>query len=82
VEITDSKIDYVAGGEIVPDTDDNCVVVIDLDGAAIRNADDDYEYDCLRVTFPSPGQGCPVGCKFILSEPRNAGDTTVSAIVD
>jgi hypothetical protein len=82
VEVTDSKLDYVAGGEIVPNTDDNKLVVIDLDGAAIRAADDDYEYDCLKVTFGNPGQGCPVGCKFILSQPRFAGPAMPSAIVD
>ena len=82
VEITDSKIDLVAAGDVIPDTDDNCLVVIDLDGAAIRGADDDYEYDCLKVTIASPGQVTPVGCKFILSDPRYASGSMPSAIVD
>jgi hypothetical protein len=82
VAIADSKIDYVAGGEIVPNTDDNCLVVVELDGAAVRAASDTYEMDCVQVSIGSPGQSCPVGCKFILSEPRNAGATLPSAIVD
>lgn len=82
VEIADSKIDYEAGGEIVPDTDDNCIVVIDVDAAQVKAAGNDYDYDCLYVTFGDPGQGCPVGCKIILSGPRHAGETMPSAITD
>jgi hypothetical protein len=82
VTVTDSKLDYVAAGDIVPDTDDNKIVVIDIDGPQVRGADDDYEYDCLRVVFPNPGQACTVGCLFILSEPRYAAATMPSAIID
>lgn len=82
VTITDSKIDYVAGGEIVPNTDDYCMVAIELDGAQVRGASSTYEMDCVKIAIGNPGQGCPVGCKFILSEPRHAGDTMPSAITD
>ena len=80
--ITDSKIDYVSGGEIVPNTDDNKLVVIDIDAAQVLAAGTSYVYDCLQVTFGDPGQACNVGCLFILSEPRHAGETLPSAIVD
>jgi hypothetical protein len=82
VMIADSKIDLVAGGEIVPDTDDNSLVVIDVDAVQVRAAGSDYEYDCLYVTFSDPGQATPVGCKFILSGPRHAAETMPSAIID
>ena len=82
VTVTDSKIDYVAAGDIVPDTDDNCIVVIELDAADVLGAGTSYVYDCLYVTFSNPGQATPVGCTFILSEPRYAGATLPSAIAD
>ncbi len=82
VTVTDSKLDYVLAGDIVPNTDDNKLVVIQLDAAEVRAAGTDYEYDCLGVTMGDPGQACPVGCKFILSEPRYAGAAVPSAIVD
>lgn len=80
--MTDSKIDLVAGGDIIPDTDDNKLVVIDIDAAQVLAAGTSYVYDCLYVTFGNPGQGCPVGCKFILTGPRSAAATLPSAIVD
>jgi hypothetical protein len=82
VTITDSKIDYVAGGEIIPDTCDNSIVVIDIDASQVKAAGTSYNYDCLQVTFGNPGQGCPCGCKFILSGPRHATASMPSAIVD
>jgi len=80
--ITDSKIDYVAAGEIVPDTDDDCLVVIDIDAAEVKAAGTSYNYDCVKVAMGDPGQGCPVGCKFILSQPRYAGATMATALED
>ena len=82
VKVTDSKLDYVVAGDIVPDTDDNAIVVIELDAADVRAAGTAFEYDCVQVTMSDPGQGCPVGCKFILSGPRHATDALPSAIID
>jgi hypothetical protein len=82
VAIADSKIDYVAGGEIVPNTDDDSIVVIDIEATQVKAASDDYSMDCVYVTFGNPGAGCPVGCKFILSQPRYAAGTLPSAIAD
>jgi hypothetical protein len=81
VSITDSKIDYVAGGEIVPDTDDNCLFVIDVDAALVKAASTTYDMDCLRLVVPNPGQGMPCSCTFILSKPRHMSAATTSAIV-
>lgn len=78
--VTDSKLDYVAAGEIVPDTDDNAIVVIEVRAVDVKTAGSDY--DCLYVDFGDPGEGCPVGCKFILSGPRFAGEDLPSAITD
>ena len=80
VTMTDSKIDFVAGGDIIPDTDDNNIVVIDIDAAQVLAAGTSYVYDCLYITVPSPGQATPVGCKFILSGPRDASSTMPTAI--
>ena len=82
VEITDAKLDYVAGGDIEPDTDDDSIVVIELDAAQVKAAGTDYNYDCVYVSFANPGQVTLCGCKFILSEPRYAAATMPSAIVD
>ena len=82
VTVTDSKLDYVAAGDIVPDTCDNSLVVIELSAADVKEASATYSMDCVRVVFPNPGQACNVGCLFILSDPRYAGDTLPSAIVD
>lgn len=78
--MTDSKADYVAAGDVVPDTCDNSLVVIDVDASAVKAAGTTYDYDCLQVTFGNPGQGCPVGCKFILSKPRHAAAVMPTAI--
>jgi len=82
VVITDSKIDYVAAGDVVPNTDDNCIVVIEIDAVNLKTAGTSYDYDCIYLVFPNPSQACPVGCKFILSQPRHAADTLPSAIID
>ena len=80
--VTDSKLDYVAGGDIVPNECDNKLVLIEFDAADIRAASSTYEMSCLRVTFPNPSQNCTVGCLFILSEPRHAAASLPSAIID
>ena len=82
VTVTDSKLDYVAGGDIIPDTDDGKFVVIELDAADVRAASSTYDMDCIQVVFPNPGQNCTVGCLFILSQPRYAAATMPSAIID
>ena len=38
VTITDSKLDYVVFGDIVPNTCDNSIVVIDIDAAQVKAA--------------------------------------------
>ncbi|MBN2295451.1 MAG: hypothetical protein JXM70_23675 [Pirellulales bacterium] len=78
--VTDSKLDYVAAGEIVPDTDDNCIVVVEFDSIDIKEASTDYDFNCVYAAMGNPGQGCPVGCKFILTQPRYSGATLPAAI--
>ena len=80
--ITDSKMDYVAAGDIVPDTCDNSIVVIDVPASLVKASSTTYVMDCLKVAFANPGQACNVGCLFILSEPRFASTTMPSAIID
>jgi hypothetical protein len=82
VTITDSKIDLVAGGDIIPDTDDNSIVVIDVDAAQVLAAGTAFVYDCIKIAIPSPGQATPVGCKFVLSGPRHAAAVMASVIID
>ena len=80
VSISDSKIDYVSGGDIVPDTDDDTLVLIEINAADVRGASTSYDMSCLCVSFPNPSNGTVVGCTFILSEPRYGGATPVTAI--
>ena len=78
--ITDSKIDYVAAGDIVPDTDDDCIVAIDMDGDQVAAAA--AGYDCVSVTVPAIAAACICGCLFILSRPRYAQNVMPTAIAD
>jgi hypothetical protein len=80
--ITDSKLDYVLAGDVVPNDCDNSIVVIDVPASLVRAASTTYEMDCVKIAFPNPGQNCTVGCLFILSEPRHAAATMPSAIAD
>ena len=53
--VTDSKIDIVAGGEIVPSTDDNCVLAIEIDTAEILALSTTYDMDWLQVSISDGG---------------------------
>ena len=80
VLIADSKIDYVAAGDIIPNTDDDTMVAIDVDADQVAAAT--ANYDCLSLTYPDPGQVCYCGCYYILSKPRYARTAQLSAIVN
>lgn len=80
VLIADSKIDYVAAGDVIPTTDTNTIVLIDIDADQVAAAA--ANYDCLTLTFPDPGQNIICGAYLILSRPRYARAAQASAIVD
>lgn len=52
--VTDSKIDIVAGGEVVPVTDDGTMLCIEIDAAQIKALSTTYDLDWLTVAI---GQG-------------------------
>ena len=52
--VTDGKIDIVAGGEVVPVTDDGTLLCIEIDSAQIKALSTTYDLDWLTVEI---GQG-------------------------
>lgn len=54
-QVTDSKIDIVAGGEVVPSTDDNTVLAIEIDGADILALSSAYNMTHVMVSISDGG---------------------------
>ncbi len=53
--VTDSKIDIVAGGEIVPSTDDNCILLVEIDTADLLALDTTYNMQYVWVNISDGG---------------------------
>ena len=82
IVVTDSKLDYVAAGDVVPDTTENSMVAIEVDAAAVKAASSTYAMDCVALVIPDPGQAAVWGVIAILSGPRYAGASMPTAITD
>ena len=80
--VTDSKLDFVAAGDIIPDTDENKMVAIEVDAAAVKAASTTYGMDCVALYIPDPGQSTFLCVLAILSGPRYAGASMPTAITD
>lgn len=69
--VTDSKIDVVAAGEVVPVTDENCLLCLEIDTAEVLALSSDYDMDWIKIAISSPGAvSVLVGAVAILSKGR------------
>jgi len=80
--VTDSKLDYVAAGDFVPNTTQNSMVAIEVDAADVKAASTTYAMDCVALTIPNPGQAAVWGVLAILSQPRYASASMPTALTD
>jgi hypothetical protein len=77
--VTDSKIDIVAGGEIVPSTDDNTVLAIEIDTAELNALHEGMDH--FYVSISDGGAYAYVSSAVaILSKGRYSYDPPASAL--
>ena len=79
--VTDSKLDWVNGGEI--EDEDNAMFCIEIDAADLLSVGHTYVYDCFSIGIADPsGQAVYIAAICILSKGRYKEAIPLTAIAD